>query len=69
MENVIAIRRDKVLVQKKVPTFQVAVKHIQNPHKFQFFFNYGKSAMGPWLCVGINESIYGFGYLPRTRKR
>jgi len=65
--NVIAIRQDKSLVQKKSPTFQVAVRHTKNAHKAQVFVDYGDKP-GPWLCVGINETIYGFGYLPKKKK-
>jgi hypothetical protein len=53
----------------KPPVFKVAIKKTRNPHKAQCFLNYGNEP-GPWLSVGINESVYSFGYLPKKgRKR
>jgi hypothetical protein len=66
--NVVSIVREKVLAKGKSPTFQVAVKHVSNPHKAQAFLNYG-STPGPWVSVGFNETVYSFGYLPKKKKR
>lgn len=66
-KDLITINSDKTLASKKAPQFQVAVKEISNPHKAQFFIDYGE-APGPWLVVGINGTAYGFGYLPAQKK-
>jgi len=66
--EIVRVDSDRALVHQKQPTFQVAVKQTKNPHKAQFFVDYG-SEPGPWLCIGINSTVYGFGYLPKKKKR
>jgi len=65
--EIVSVSSDRAVVQQKQPTFQVVTKQIKNPHKAQFFLDYG-NAPGPWICVGINDTLYGFGYLPKKER-
>jgi hypothetical protein len=65
--EIVKVHSAKALVQKKQPSFQVAVRHIPNQHKAQFFIDYGNNP-GPWLLIAFNNTAYGFGYLPKKKK-
>jgi hypothetical protein len=62
----------KTTVEKKHPsngvmtTFSVVERRIHSPHKIQFYVDYGSSSGGPWIKVGVNETEFGVGYLPKT---
>lgn len=62
--NVLVINQEKVLTKSDQPPFHVNIQDVHNPHKFQLFVDYGNEP-GPWLKIGINDTIYGFGYLPK----
>jgi hypothetical protein len=46
------------------PYFGVNCKNIRNPHKFQFYVDYGSSNAGPWIVVVVNDVEYSAGYSP-----
>lgn len=55
-------------IPQERPPFRVAIKKTKNPHKAQLFLNYG-SEPGPWISVGINDTVYSFGHLPKKRRK
>lgn len=64
-QSVVKIHSAKTLVPTatEAPTFHVRVEETGNPYKAQAFLDYGDTP-GPWLKVGINTTVYAFGYLP-----
>ena len=61
--DIIKIKQNKVLVKQDSPVFHVSVTDTQNQHRAQAFIDVGDQP-GPWLKIGINDTEYGFGYLP-----
>lgn len=63
--SVVKIHTAKKLTKtlEDMPTFHVRLEEALNPHKAQVFLDYGDTP-GPWVRVGVNDTVYGIGYLP-----
>jgi hypothetical protein len=66
-KSIVEVNQGKALVKKDAPVFHVKVVETPNPHKAQAFLDYG-NVPGPWVKLGINNTVYGFGYLPTKAK-
>lgn len=53
--------------QPVTTTFSVVERRVPCHHNFQFYVDYGASSGGPWVRVGINDTEFGIGYLPKQK--
>ena len=53
--------------QHDTTPFTVVERQIPCDYRFQLYVDYGQSHAGPWLKIGLNETEFGFGYIPRAQ--
>lgn len=49
--------------QQAVEGFVCTAKRIKSDHTFQVYVDCGGDP-GPWLAVGINDTVYAVGWVP-----
>ncbi len=62
MENVRDIRSG---TQRAVDSFVVGTVRRECTHAFQLDVDFGDDP-GPWLAIGVNETVYTIGWPPAT---
>ena len=64
MENVTKLT-GKHGPHKAMEGFSCAAHHIKKNHSLQLFMDCGGDP-GPWLAIGLNETLYTFGWVPES---
>lgn len=60
------VKPTKVLPAAKHVPFQMIKRTVPNKHKVRVTVDYGP---GPWAIVGINDTVYGVGYIPKNKRK
>jgi hypothetical protein len=66
--QILTLVRNQTLSDKKAPEFQVVVRKRPNPHKLSLTLDWG-DAPGAWLSVGVNDTLWGLGFLPKNKTK
>lgn len=64
MDN-ISVVPFKSATRKVVDDFTMTAFYRDSGHSFQIFVDCGGDP-GPWLAIGLNDTVYTIGWLPET---
>jgi hypothetical protein len=46
-------------------TFSLVERRVPCQHNFQLYVDYGATSGGPWIKIGLCDTEFGLGFLPR----
>ena len=68
MEDTSVAIDTKSATRRAVDNFQLTSFQRDSGHMFQVFVDYGGDP-GPWLAIGLNDTVYTIGWLPERYKQ